>query len=61
MYEKFVRLLEEKNVTASEVSRATGIKQTTLSNWKKRKGNLNIQNAIKLANYFGVSVDYLIR
>ena len=61
MYEKCEQLLKERNVTASEVSKATGIKQATLSNWKKRKGNLNIPNTIKIANYFGVSTDWFIR
>jgi transcriptional regulator with XRE-family HTH domain len=61
VYEKFEQLLKERNVTASEVSKATGIKQATLSNWKKRKGNLNIPNTIKIANYFGVSTDWFIR
>ena len=61
MYERFIKLLTEKNLTVAEVSKATGIKQSTFSNWKKRKGNLNVPNTIKIANYFGVSTDWLTR
>ena len=37
MYEVFLRLLELKNVSIAEVSRATGINQSVFSNWKTRK------------------------
>lgn len=59
MYEVFESLLELKGVTVAEVSRATGISQSTLSNWKKRRNRISASNAEKLAEYFGVSVGYI--
>jgi transcriptional regulator with XRE-family HTH domain len=59
MYEVFERLLEMKGVSVADVSRATGISQSTLSNWKKRRNRISASNAEKLANYFGVSVGYI--
>lgn len=60
MYEVFERLLELKNVTVSDVSRATGINQSVFSNWKARRNLISGKNAILIADYFGVSLDYLM-
>lgn len=60
MYSIFERLLKERGVTVAEVSRATGIAQTTMSNWKKRNNMLNPRNLQKIADYFGVSMDYMM-
>lgn len=35
MYEKFERLLRERNLTPYRVSRDTGIAQSSLSDWKR--------------------------
>lgn len=59
MYNIFEQLLAEKGVTVAEVCRATGIRQSTMSNWKKRNNHPSPENAKKIADYFGVSVDYL--
>ena len=60
MYEIFELLCQQKGVTVAEVSRSTGISQSTLSNWKKRRNNISAENAKKLADYFGVTVGYLM-
>lgn len=60
MYAVFLALLQSKGVTVADVSRATGINQSTFSNWKSRKNLLSGKNAQLVADYFGVSVDYLM-
>lgn len=60
MYEIYERLLAEKGVLTVDVCRATGIGQTVFSNWKKRKDGISAKNAAKIAEYFGVSVAYLM-
>lgn len=60
MYEVFLRLLEEKGVTVADVCRGTGLNPSTLSNWKVRNNLLSMKNAQLIADYFGVSVDYLL-
>jgi transcriptional regulator with XRE-family HTH domain len=60
MYEIFELLCQQKGVTVAEVSRSTGISQSTLSNWKKRRNNISAENAKKLADYFGVTVGYIM-
>lgn len=61
MYEIYEKLLELKGVTTADVCKATGISQSTMSNWKKRRNMLNTKNAQKVADYFGVSVEYLTK
>lgn len=60
MYEMFEKLLSERGISVAEFSRATGIKQSTLSNWKKRGGLISGKNAKIVADFFGISVDYLM-
>lgn len=60
MYEVFEQLLQKFGVTAYQVSKATGIPQSTLSNWKAKRNLIRGDKAQKIADYFGVSVDYLM-
>lgn len=60
MYEVFEQLLQKFGVTAYQVSKATGIPQSTLSNWKARVNLIRGDKAQKIADYFNVSVDYLM-
>lgn len=59
MYEIFAKLLEEKGLKAADVTRATGIKSPVFSEWKKGKSRPNTEKMIKIANFLGVSVEYL--
>lgn len=60
MYEIFEQLLQKYGVTAYQVSKSTGIAQSTFSSWKSRRNLLSGDKAKKVADYFGVSVDYLL-
>lgn len=60
MYEIFVELLKANNVTPYQVSKATGVAQSSLSDWKKGKSKPKYEKMVLLANFFGVSVDYLL-
>lgn len=61
MYEIFASLLKEKGVRASDVSKATGLSSTFFTEWKKGKSkNPNPANLKKIADYFNVTVDYLM-
>ena len=55
----FAKLLNEIGLTAYAVSKATGITQSTLSNWKNRNSIPREGTLIQIANYLGVSVAYL--
>lgn len=60
MWEIFESLLERDGVTIADVARATGIKQPVFSNWKRRNSKLSAKNAELIADYFGVTVGYLM-
>ena len=60
MYEIFQKLLNEKGVKTSDVARATGISNMTFSDWKHGKSVPKTDKMQKIADYFGVSVDYLM-
>ena len=54
-------LRKEQALTQGEVSEGTGIPRSTLMNWE-RNGLLTGRNQIiKLANFYGVSVEALLR
>ena len=59
-YAIFEKLLKERNVTAYRVSKETGITQSTLSDWKRGRSTPKSENMKKIADYFGISIDYLM-
>ena len=60
MYEYFALLLKSRGVTAYEVSKNTGIPQSTLSDWKRGRCTPKQDKLQKIADFFGVSIDYLV-
>lgn len=58
MYEMFQKLLDERGATAYQVSKATGISTGSLTDWKKGRSSPKIENLQKIADYFGVTIDY---
>lgn len=60
MYEIFVKLLEKHGVTAYKVSKATGIAGSTFTDWKNGRSVPKQDKLQKIADYFGVSIDYLM-
>ncbi len=60
MYETFEKLLIMNNVTAYKVSKDTGIPYSALSEWKMGRSTPKQDKLMKIAEYFGVSIDYLL-
>lgn len=60
MYEIFSELLQSRGKKTADVSRATGINQTVFSEWKKGKSTPKADKLQKIAEYFGVSLSYLM-
>ena len=61
IYSNFKCLLEQNSVTPYQVSKATGISQSTLSDWKTGRAKPKADKLLKLAEYFGVTVDYFLK
>lgn len=53
-------LREDRDLRQSDVANATGIDQKTISNYETGKTNPDSFAVIKLAEFFGVSTDYLL-
>lgn len=61
MYEIFEKLLKEHGIKTADVVKATGLSSTFFSEWKKGKSKSpKPENLQKIADYFGVTVDYLM-
>lgn len=60
-YSIFVKLLQERGITAYKVAKDTGISQTTLSDWKTGRATPKANKLLLLAEYFGVTVDYFLK
>lgn len=59
MYERFNKILQEKGLTAYKVAKDTGVSRSTLAAWKKKEYTPKLDKLQKLANYLGVSIQYL--
>ena len=60
MFERFMRLLKEKGKRFSDISKETGIPYSTFTDWKAGRYTPKADKLQKIADYFGVSVDYLM-
>ena len=60
MYKIFEDLCAKNDVTPYKVSKATGIATSTLSDWKTGKSTPKQDKLQLIADYFKVSVDYLM-
>ena len=60
MYEIYAKLRDAKGLTDYRVSKDVGISRTALTEWKKGTYSLKADKLQRLADYFGVSVDYLM-
>lgn len=60
MYEIFEQLLQKYNISSYKVAKDIGIRQSTLSNWKTKRSIISPEIGKKIADYFGVSLDYLM-
>lgn len=60
MYEVFEKLCSQHNVTPYRVCKETGITTATISNWKAGRYVPKADKLQKIADYFGVSLSYLM-
>lgn len=60
MYDIFEKLCEEKGVTPYRVCKETGITTSTISNWKAGRYTPKADKIQKIADFFGVSIEFLM-
>lgn len=59
-YSVFEKLLKLRGVSSATVAANTGVSQTTLSQWKSGRSTPKADKLQKIADYFGVSLEYLM-
>ena len=60
MWEIFLKLCQEKGVSAYRVGEETGIKSSTFSGWRRGLYTPKQEKLQKIADYFGVPLKYLM-
>lgn len=60
MYEQFEKLCKINNVTPYRVCKETGLTTATISNWKAGRYTPKADKLQKIADYFGVTLEYLM-
>ena len=53
-------LLKEQGKKQNELAKFTGISTSTISAWNTRGTNPAVENIVAIANFFDVSVEYLL-
>lgn len=54
------QLRDNKDLTQEELARVLGISRATLASWEVGRREPDFETASKIADFFGVSVDYLL-
>ena len=60
-YKKLEELLCKNDTTAYRVAKETGLYPTLFSDWKSGKSCPKADKIKKLADYFGVSIEYFLK
>lgn len=58
--ERIFDLLAKSGKTQTDIARLLNVRPTTVSEWRKGKYAPSVANCVALADFFGVSLDYLI-
>ena len=60
IYERYRYIRDSHNAKDSDVAKNTGITKSTFSEWKRGRYTPKQDKLQKIADYFGVTVDYLM-
>lgn len=60
MYQKFEQLVNARGISSYKVAKDTGLAPTVFSDWKHGKSKPKVDKLKKIADYFGVTIEYFI-
>ncbi len=60
MYEIFEKLLEARGITIYKFCKDTGVSESTVYTWKKKRTQCNAKLQKVVCEYFKISADYLM-
>ncbi len=58
--ERVLALIDERGITAATLTKEAGLDKSTISAWKSGRSKPKAEALQKIADYFGVSIDYLL-
>ena len=58
--DKILELIKQKGITQQAFLRDMGLDKSTISDWKRGSNQSYKKHIEKIADYFGVSIDYLL-
>ena len=61
MYAKYVELRDKMNIRDADVAKATGLYPSVFTDWKNGISTPKTDKLIKIADFFGVTLDELVR
>lgn len=61
MVERILNLVEARGITARKLSAELGLSNSAVTDWKKGRGKPSADTVVRLAEFFGVSTDYILR
>lgn len=59
--ERIFEIMEQKNITQLELAQATGIGQSTISDWKTKRTNPSADKIMKICRVLKVSPEELLQ
>ena len=57
---KIIQILKERNIKQIELTNYLGVSKNIFTDWKSGRNTSYIKHLPKIAEFFGVSVDYLL-
>nr|DAR58382.1 MAG TPA: Repressor protein CI [Caudoviricetes sp.] len=60
MYQKIDKLLKEQNITPYRMCKDLGLHTSSVTAWRKGDYKPSVTTLKKIADYFGVTVDYFL-
>lgn len=61
VYDNIKRLCKKRKISIYALERECGIANGTIGKWNLRKSSPSVATVQKIADYFGVTVGYLLR
>lgn len=60
MYQKFEQLVRARGISTYRVAKDIGLAPTVFSDWKSGKSKPKADKLKKIADYFGVTIEYFL-
>lgn len=60
MFERFEQLVKARGITTYRVAKDIGLAPTVFSDWKSGKSKPKADKLKKIADYFGVTIEYFL-